>query len=226
MGCCKLCPGPGSHSELVSQGQGGRRTALTRLSCNSSKKQACLRKPSTHERKERKVGCRSIPALNSGARGQTARQGDREGRRNKPTCRAGLDHSREEPRIKNHTIFGSWGRGETERGGLLAAPSSTGHPFCSTGLPGLQSPHLWLSTHHQVWPSLCRTVANLSSKMKLLILHSLPCNCRPHVGQVRKGCFLSSVTWTTNVPAPCYVVNDPTVPPLGGNLSKVKVVLE
>ncbi|XP_017908557.1 PREDICTED: uncharacterized protein LOC108636724 isoform X4 [Capra hircus] len=53
MGCCKLCPRPGSHSELVSQGQGGRRTAPTRLSCNRSKKQACLRKPSTHERKER-----------------------------------------------------------------------------------------------------------------------------------------------------------------------------
>ena len=124
MGCCKLCPRPGSHSELVSQGQGGRRTAPTRLSCNRSKKQACLRKPSSQERKERKVGCRSIPALNSGARGQTARQGDREGRRNKPTGRAGLDHSREEPRIKNHTTFGSQGRGE--RGGLLAAPRSTG----------------------------------------------------------------------------------------------------
>ncbi|XP_017908555.1 PREDICTED: uncharacterized protein LOC108636724 isoform X2 [Capra hircus] len=55
MGCCKLCPRPGSHSELVSQGQGGRRTAPTRLSCNRSKKQACLRKPSTHERKEREM---------------------------------------------------------------------------------------------------------------------------------------------------------------------------
>ena len=27
MGCCELCPGPGSHSELVSQGQGGPQVA-------------------------------------------------------------------------------------------------------------------------------------------------------------------------------------------------------
>ena len=97
--------------------------APTRLSCDSSKEQMCLRKPSTHERKERKVSCGSTAAPNGWARGQPAGRGDRERRRNRPTGRAGLDHSRGEPRSKHRTRFGSWGRGETERGAMSGAPS-------------------------------------------------------------------------------------------------------
>ena len=86
MGCCELCPRPGSHSELVSQGQGGRRTALTRLSCNSSKKQACLRNPAARKGRRGRQAAEAFQPLTAGPEGkQPGRETGRGGGISQPT---------------------------------------------------------------------------------------------------------------------------------------------